>query len=30
VSPTDATPKKRTWDGELMPLDVLANLSAMV
>jgi hypothetical protein len=28
VSPTDATPKKRTWDGELMPLDILANLSA--
>jgi hypothetical protein len=28
VSPTDGTPKKRTWDGELRPLDVLANLSA--
>jgi hypothetical protein len=28
VSPTDGTLKKRTWDGELRPLDVLANLSA--
>jgi hypothetical protein len=28
VSPTDGTQKKRTWDGELRPLDVLANLSA--
>ena len=27
VSPTDGA-KKRTWDGELRPLDVLANLSA--
>jgi len=27
-SPTDGTPKKRTWDGELRPLDVLASLSA--
>jgi hypothetical protein len=28
VSPNDGTLKKRTWDGELRPLDVLANLSA--
>lgn len=28
LSATDGTPKKRSWDGELRPLDVLANLSA--
>jgi hypothetical protein len=27
-SPTDSTPKKRSWEGELRPLDVLASLSA--